>query len=91
MSVYGSSSQLNMSRIKKVLNFDAKLIFGRKKYDHASDLHQRHGWLSAADLGKLHTISLTNNVVHSGEPESHARRYAPDCGRGAQSSHETGQ
>jgi len=91
LSVYGNGTQKNFSRIQKIINYAAKVIFGRKKYDHASDLHQRHGWLSAADLGKLHTISLTNNVVHSGEPESHARRYAPDCGRGAQSSHETGQ
>ena len=70
LSVYGNGSQLNMSRIQKVLNFAAKLIFGRKKYDHVSDLHQRLGWLSAADLGRYHTIVLTHKVLCSGEPDS---------------------
>ena len=62
-----------MSRIQKVLNFAAKLIFGRKKYDHVSDLLLRLGWLSAADLGRYHTLSLTHKVLHSGEPESLAQ------------------
>ena len=70
LSVYGNGSQLNMSRIQKILNFAAKVIFGRKKYDHVSDLHQRLGWLSAADLGRFHTITLTQKVLRSGEPDS---------------------
>ena len=80
LSVYGNGSQLNLSRIQKVLNFAVKLIFGRKKYDHVSDLHQRLGWLSAADLGRYHTITLMNKVLHSGEPDSLASmlRYVGD-------------
>ena len=70
LPVYGNNSQLNMSRIQKVLNFAAKLIFGRKKYDHASDLHRRLGWLSAVDLGGFHIITLIHKVLRSGEPDS---------------------
>ena len=70
LSVYGNGSKLNTSRLQKFLNFAAKLIFGRKKYDHVSDLHERLGWLSAADLGRLHIITLTHKIVRSGEPDS---------------------
>ena len=47
----------------KVLNFAAKLIFGRKKYDDASDLHRRPSWLSAEDLGSLQIITLIRKVL----------------------------
>ena len=70
LSGYGNGSKLNTSRLQKKINFAAKLIFGRKKYDHVSDLHKRLGWLSAADLGRLHTITLTHKILRSGEPDS---------------------
>ena len=67
LSVYVNGSKLSTSRLQKILNFAAKLIFGRKKYDHVSDLHERLGWLTAADLGRLHTITLTHKILRSGE------------------------
>ena len=70
LPVYGNGSKLNTSKLQKNFNFAAKLIFGRKKYDHVSDLHERLGWLNAADLGSLHTITLTHKILRSGEPDS---------------------
>ena len=69
ISVYGNSAQKNMSRIQKVINYAAKVIFGRKKYDHVSDLLRRLGWLSAKDLATYHTLSLVHKVRRHGEPE----------------------
>ena len=44
------------------------MIFGRKKYDHVSDLLRRLGWLGAEDLASYHTLSLLHKVRCRGEP-----------------------
>ena len=45
ISVYGNGSKQNSERIQKVLNFAARVVFGRKKFDHVSDLLVPLGWL----------------------------------------------
>ena len=50
ISIYGNGKKGNLSRIQKVINFSAKLLFGRKKYDHVSDLLERLGWLGAGSM-----------------------------------------
>ena len=70
ISVYGSCSQGNLSRIQKIINYAAKVIFGRKKYDHVSDLLENLGWLSAEQLASYHSLSLLHKVWRSGEPEA---------------------
>ena len=69
ISVYGNGTKKNLSRIQKVINYAAKVIFGRKKYDHVSDLMRRLGWLSSTDLTEYHTLSLVHKVRSYGEPE----------------------
>jgi len=69
ISVYGNGTKQNLSRIKKILNYAAKVIFGRKKYDHVSDLLERLGWLSAEQLASFHTLCLVHKVRCCGEPE----------------------
>ena len=69
ISVYGGTSKQNLSRVQKVLNYAAKVVFGRKKYDHASDLLARLGWLNAEQLASFHALSLLHKVRCSGEPE----------------------
>jgi len=68
ISVYGNSTQNNLSRIQKIINYAAKVIFGRKKFDRVSHLLQRLGWLSAGDLVRHSTITLIHKVRISGEP-----------------------
>ena len=58
-----------MSRIQNVISYAAKVIFGRKEYDHVSELLRRLGWLSAKDLATYHTLSLVHKVRRHGEPE----------------------
>ena len=69
VSIYGGTTKQNVSRIQKVLNYAAKVVFGRKKYDHVSDLLGRLGWLSAEELVSYHSLSLVHKVRCSGEPE----------------------
>ena len=69
ISVYGNGTQKNLTRLQKVINFAAKVIFGRKKYDRVSGLLSRLGWLSAGDLAKYHTLCLLHKIRHHGEPE----------------------
>ena len=58
ITVYGNGSKTNLARIQKIINYGAKLIFGRKKFDHASDLLEKLGWLSAENLALYHTLCL---------------------------------
>ena len=43
ISVYGNGTKKNLSRLQKVINYAAKVIFGRKKFDHVSDLLEKLG------------------------------------------------
>ena len=70
ISVYGNGSKKNMAKIQKVLNFAAKVIFGRKKFDHVTDLRERLGWLEAQQLADYSALCLTHKVLRSGEPDS---------------------
>ena len=70
LSVYGNGSQKNLDKLQKIINFGARVIFGRRKFDHVSDLRERLGWLSARQLADSCTLCLTHKVLISGEPES---------------------
>ena len=41
LTVYGNGTQKNFDRLQKILNFAARVIFGRRKFDHVSDLRQK--------------------------------------------------
>ena len=75
LTVYGNSTCANTSRIQKILNFSAKVIFGRKKFDHVSDLLQELGWLTADDMVAMHTLTLMHKVRRTGEPDMLARQF----------------
>ena len=70
VSVYGNGTHKNISRIQKIINYAAKVIFGRKKFDHVSDLLEELGWLSAGDLVQYHTLCLVHKARRLGEPEA---------------------
>ena len=75
LTVYGNSTRTNISRIQKKLNYSAKVIFGRKKFDHVSDLLQKLGWLTADKLVTQHTLTLIHKIRRVGEPEALAREF----------------
>ena len=69
ISVYGAGTKQNTSRIQKILNYAAKVIFGRKKFDHVSDLLHQLRWLSAENLVAYHSLCLLHRVRFHSEPE----------------------
>ena len=69
ISVYGNGKKGNLNRLQKVVNYAAKVLFGRRKYDHVSDLLGRLGWLSAEGMATYHTLCLLHKVRRYGEPE----------------------
>ena len=76
ISVYGNGTKKNIKRIQKVINFAARVIFGRRKFDPVADLQERLGWLPASDLANLCTMSLAHKVLRHGEPDSISSAFA---------------
>ena len=76
VSIYGNDSKVNFSRLQKIINYGAKTVFGRKKYDHVSDLLDKLGWLSAENLTAYHTLCMVHKVLRLGEPEGLAAGFA---------------
>ena len=75
LSVYGNGTAKNLDRVQKILNFSARVISGRRKYDHISDVQRGLGWLSAPELVRYHTLMLVHKVLRHGEPEGLARLF----------------
>ena len=71
--VYGRASKTCMHRVQKVLNFCARLISGRRKYDHISDVLSQLGWLSAQNLCTYRCICLLRQALDTGEPATIAQ------------------
>ena len=69
LTVYGNGTAKNLNRVQNILNFSAKVITGRKKFDRISDVQRELGWLSAPDIVRYHTLTLENKVLRNGEPE----------------------
>ena len=66
--VYGSASKQLMHRIQKVLHFCARVLSGRRKYDHISDVLSQLGWLSSDSLCVYRSICLLRQALITGEP-----------------------
>ena len=79
LPVYGNGTKKNMDRIQKILNFAARVIFGRRKFDHVSDLRERLGWLPAQLMADHSTVCLAHKVSTSGEPDSLASTLRHNC------------
>ena len=69
LTVYGNGSQKNFDRLQKILNFAARVIFGRRKFDHVSDLRKKLGWLSPRCMSDHQTLVIAHKAIQRGEPE----------------------
>ena len=70
LTVYGNSIQRNFDRLQKLQNFAIRVIFGRHKFDHVSDLRERLRWMTPRQMAEAQTLSLTQKVLRRGEPDS---------------------
>ena len=66
--VYGSAPKQAIHRIQKVVNFCARVLSERRKYDHISDVLSQLGWLSAHNLSMYRCTLKTNWPGRRGLP-----------------------
>ena len=45
--VYGGCGVTQMSRLQRLINFGARVVSGKRKYDHVSEVLKELRWLSA--------------------------------------------
>ena len=61
--VYGTCSKTQLHRVQKLLNLCARVISGRRKYDHVSDVLRKLGWLRAKQLVSYHRLCLVETAL----------------------------
>ena len=59
-----------MKRIQKLLNFAARVLSGRRKFDHISDVLHRLNWFTAEHMHLYHGLNLLKRMIATSEPES---------------------
>ena len=77
MSVYGSCGVTQMARVQKILNFCARVVSGRRRSDHISDVIQQLGWLRAEELAEYHTICAVQRAITTTSPEYTSQTIGP--------------
>ena len=48
LSEYGNGTQKDLNRLLQILNFAVRVIFGKRKFDHVSDLREQLRWMMPA-------------------------------------------
>ena len=76
-----------MRKLQKIINFCARVVSGRRKFDHISDIVERLGWLNAKSLVQYHTACSLFKTLRTGAPAYVARTIGPP--RNAVHSHAT--
>ena len=59
-----------MSRLQRLINFGARVVSGRRKYDHISDVLKQLRWLSAVNMWRFQSVTLLKRTLETGQPES---------------------
>ena len=76
LSVYGNGTKKNLNRLQKILNFATRVIFGRRKFDHVTDLREKLNWMPPEFMYKLQTMATARKAIHYGEPVALASMFA---------------
>ena len=69
IQVYGCANKSSIARLQKVFNFAARVLSGRRKYDHLSDVMEQLGWLTVHQLVTYFDICLLHGIISNGKPE----------------------
>ena len=78
-------------RLQRMLNFGARVISGRRKYDHISDVMRDLQWLSAENMWRFHSVMLLKKMFTTGQPESLHDRIASRGSVHGRSTRQAGQ
>ena len=84
LSVYGVCNATQVHRLQKLVNFAARVLTGRRKFDHVSDVIRDAGWFSAADLIQYHRLMVVYRLLCHHVPET----LANTIGRPANERHQ---
>ena len=69
IALYGTCGVTQLHRVQKLINFCARIVSGRKKYDRISDVVKDLQWLRAEQLVSYHTLCLLKRVMFTGQPQ----------------------
>ena len=69
LTVYGASNATQRGRLQKLVRFAARVISGRRKYDHVSDVIEDLGWLSVESMYRYHSLVLLRKMLATSEPQ----------------------
>ena len=69
LAVYGNGTAKNLSTIQKIMNFAARVISGKRKFDHVSDVRDALGWLESPQLFHYQSLCLLHKIINTREPE----------------------
>ena len=70
ISVYGTCNATQTARLQKVLNFAARVVSGRRKFDHISDVLRDLEWFTAHNMYVYHALTLLKRILDTAQPES---------------------
>ena len=70
LAVYGNGPEKNIQRLQKILNFALRVVSGRRKFDHISDVREELGWPLARQLYQLHSVNFLHKMLVTGEPQA---------------------
>ena len=70
LAIYGTCTSTEKHRVQKIINFAARVISGKKKFEHISDVMREFNWLSVTQLVDYHRSQLVHKVVKTGMPET---------------------
>ena len=68
ISVYGSTGQTNLDIVQSILNFCARVMSGRRKFDHISDVVNQNPVLKATHLVYYHNVTAIHKIITTGQP-----------------------
>ena len=68
MSVYGSCGVTQMRRLQKVVILCARVVTGRRRFDHISDAIEQLGWQTAQCMIDYHTVCVLERVIVTEQP-----------------------
>ena len=68
LQVYGNAGKELNKKLEKVVNFAARIISGRRKYDHISDVVSELGWLDVNQLIDYGDLRLLHKLLTTERP-----------------------
>ena len=74
ISVYGSANQTSMKQVQSILNFCARVMTGRRKFDHISDVVNQNPVLNVRQLAFYHNVTALHKIITTGQPASLSHR-----------------